>query len=185
MLGRGRRIGGGLDPEATAQLLLRSQDLELWSFRLLSKWLPKVQEWELKVELGRQIWEEAQHVDALWRLRAELVEAAEPPTPNPRLIELASIVGNDACTTCFLVALYGVVKPHLLTMYQDQLRLTDAGADAPAVRLLEGIIRDETGHITWGEQVITRDGAQRYCGREESKGKAMADYLTAGYGELV
>jgi hypothetical protein len=185
MLGRERRISRKLDPEVTAGLLLRSQDLELWSFRLLSTWLPKVQEWELKVELGRQIWEEAQHVDALWRLRTNLVRAAEPPAPNPRLSELTSIVGTDACTACFLVVLYGVVKPHLLETYQDQLGLVDVVADAPTVRLLKNIIRDETGQITWGEQAITRHGAQRLCGREEFKGKSMADYLTAGYGELV
>jgi hypothetical protein len=182
---RGRRIGGKLDPEENAQLLLSYQDLELWSFRLLSKWLPKVQEWELKVELGKQIWEEAQHVDALWRRRSELVEAAEPPKPNPRLSALASIVGPDACTACLLVSLYGVLKPRLLEMYQDHLGLADAVAEAPTVRVLKSIIRDEAEQVAWGEQVITRYGVHRYCGREENTGKSVAAYLIAEYGELV
>ncbi len=90
MLSGARRPGGRLDPEANARFLSRSQDLEVSSFRLLSKWLPRVQEWELKVELGEQIWQEAQHVDALWRGRSELGEAAAPPKPAPFAVSWAA-----------------------------------------------------------------------------------------------
>ena len=125
-------------------------------------------------------------MDALWRGSRALVEAAEPPKPNPRLRDLASIVGNDACTPCFLVALHGVFKPRLLEMYEDHARFADVVADAPTVRVLTSIIRDEVRQIKWGEHVSTRFGAERYCGREENiKRKSMADYLTAECGELV
>ncbi len=183
MRSRPRIISGKPDPEASAQVLADCQDLELGSFRLLNKWLPKVLEWELKVELGKHIWEEAQHVDALRRRRSELVEAAEPPMVNARVNELLSIVGNDACAACFLVALYGVLKPRLLETYQDHVGLADVVAESPTVRVLERIVRDETEHIKWGEQVIVRLGAERHCGKEENKRTSMAAFLNARYGE--
>ncbi len=181
MLIKARRLSGKLDPEAHAQLLSRSQELELASFQLASKWLPKVKEWELKVELGEQIWQEARHVDALWRGRRELVEASEPPQSDSRVGELGSIVGSDACTACFLVSLYGVLKPRLLEMYQDHARLADPVTDASTVRLLKRIIRDEVRQIEWGERATARLDPGRCCGREEDKRKSMADYLAAEF----
>jgi uncharacterized ferritin-like protein (DUF455 family) len=182
MLVRGNRISTKLDAEAKARLLFSCQELELGSFRLLNKWLPKVQEWELKVGLGKQIWQEAQHVDALWMRRSELLQNAEAPKPNPRVSELVSIVGNHACTACFLVGLYSVVKPRLLERYQHHVRSAEM-ADAPTVRALETIIREEIAQVTWGADVIARLGAERSCGFEETKKKSMTDYLTAEYGE--
>jgi hypothetical protein len=106
-------------------------------------WTPTTPELEVKVALGRHIWDFAQHADALgkrtFELRLPPQHSIPPAEPYRALVdELTRCDG----TSQRLAALYDAVRPGLEARYRRYLETTDTLLDAPSVVIVERILGD-------------------------------------------
>ena len=70
--------------DANRTLLNRYRFVEHESLLMLAGWLPRAATFELKCEMGRALWENAQHVNALYlRLREVQSPASRSPPTAP------------------------------------------------------------------------------------------------------
>src|SRR5258708_20015608 len=117
--------------------------LEVFLMETLARWVPTTPEMEVKVLMGRHIWDAAQHADALgkrtFELRAPLHYTLTPLPPYLRTMnELASV--ED--TAGRVHAVYDVILPGLAARYQQYLQNSDSLLDEPSFRVIEGILGD-------------------------------------------
>jgi hypothetical protein len=136
--------------------LARYAAIERRLLHILAGHMLGVSEYEIKLMLGRQLWEDAEHCDALRKripeLRGHLKDIEkELKGPLGRFLDEALRAQN---TIELLAGVYGVVKPALLAAYQEHQRTTNPLADNITVRLLRFNILEEEEHIAWGQQTL-------------------------------
>jgi hypothetical protein len=165
--------------------------LEVFLMETLAKWVPTTPEMEVKVLMGRHIWDAAQHADALGRrtfeLRAPLHYTLSPLPPHlSTMIELAAVEDTPGR----LQAAYDVILPGLTVRYQNYLRNSDALLDEPSFRVIEGILADyarmqkesEEVRSDLRETLVFDPGrAQRWSLRES----AIGDFVLQGNGSTL
>ena len=135
-------------------LLKRYQAFEIQSTRALGGWLPGIERWEVKHEIGRHIWEDAQHSKEmrtrLWELRI-----ANPDRPAEKDIALVfSQLVQAQADFEFLAGLYLVVKEALLRAYIDYVDSTYEVYDAPTIPVLRRLIAEKQEQINWARRSI-------------------------------
>jgi uncharacterized ferritin-like protein (DUF455 family) len=150
-----RRLGGAFDVQEGGRRVVRYQMLTFQIMRLLGGWLAKVPEYELKLEIGRHVWQDAQAAESLKQRTAELRIPTDadrrPPLEIQRWLD-----GLDAAETPlqFLVGIYRVAKPRLSAAMQYHAATTDPVCDAPTVRVLRPIVAELADQVAWGEAAI-------------------------------
>src|SRR5207249_4528979 len=113
---------------------------------------------EIKLLMGRHVWDLAQQCDAFGqrlpelRSRAHVSEAANPAVAT-FMDSLEDAEGPDQ-TVERLVGVYGVLKPHLLATYRDHLARANPVYEPPTRRILARCIDDEERHIAAGETIL-------------------------------
>jgi hypothetical protein len=122
----------------------------------LARWTPTTPEMEVKVLFGRDIWEEAQHADALGKRTHELrapLHHTQPPSAG-YLAFLGQLAAIDA-TADRLAAFYDVTLPALARRYDEFLAATDHLLDAPSVKVVKRILTDIAEMRRGAEQLRT------------------------------
>jgi hypothetical protein len=181
----------GLILREKAEYLATFRWLEVFLMEMLARWVPTTPEMEVKVLMGRHIWDAAQHADALgkrtFELRAPLHYTLTPLAPYLQTMnELASV--ED--TAGRVQAVYDVILPGLAARYKEYLQNSDSLLDEPSFRVIEGIlsayarmrresedVRSELTEIL----VFDPDRAQRWS-REES---AISEVVSHGSGSTL
>jgi len=132
-------------------LILREKAEHLGTFRwlgvflmeTLARWVPTTPEMEVKVLMGRHIWDAAQHADALgkrtFELRAPLHYTLAPLSPY---VEFLKDIASVDDTSGRVQAVYDVLLPALSARYQEYLKGSDSLLDEPSFRVLHGILND-------------------------------------------
>lgn len=133
----------GLMLREKAEYLATFRWLEVFLMETLARWVPTTPEMEVKVLMGRHIWDAAQHADALgkrtFELRAPLHYSVVPLAPYLQLMkELASV--ED--TPSRIQAIYDVILPGFASRYREYLGNSDSLLDEPSFRVIEGILSD-------------------------------------------
>jgi hypothetical protein len=106
-------------------------------------WTPTTAEMEVKVLLGRHIWDFAQHADALGRRTFELrLPAQHSLAPVEGYLRLLDDVAALEPTAERLAALYRAVLPGLDERYARYLEGSDPILDAPSRVIVERIRQD-------------------------------------------
>src|SRR4051812_30916104 len=147
-----RRLGGTFDVREGGRRVVRYQMVTFQVMRLLGGWLAKIPEYELKLEIGRHVWQDAQAAESLKQRTSELRIPTDadrrPPVEIQRWLDAL-----DAAETPlqFLVGIYRVVKPRLSAAMQFHASATDLVCDAPTVRVLRPIVAELADQIAWGE----------------------------------
>ena len=117
--------------------------VEVRLMEIAAAWTPTTPEMEVKVLLGRHIWDFAQHADALGRRTFEL---RQPEHHTLRPAEAYADVLEEAArleaTAERLAALYDALLPGMQTRYRSYLGATDGVLDAPSVVILERLLAD-------------------------------------------
>lgn len=117
--------------------------VEVRLMEIAAGWTPTIPEMEVKVLLGRHIWDFAQHADALgkrtFELRCPEQHSLPPSEPFAQLLEDSARVGS---TSDRLAVLYDVLLPGLEQRYREYLASTDTLVDAPSCVILERILGD-------------------------------------------
>jgi hypothetical protein len=117
--------------------------VQVFMMETLARWVPATPEMEVKVLLGRHVWDMARHADALGRrvyeLRMPLQHTLRPADGYVAFLE--EVAASEA-TRDRLDAAYEVTLPGLRLRYQAYLEATDHLLDEPSVRVIEGILAD-------------------------------------------
>lgn len=112
---------------------------------VLAAWIPTTPEMEVKLLLGKHIWDVAQHADALgnrtYELRLPLQFSLQPSEPYLRVLAELSTTRE---TPQRLAVFYEVMLPALAVRYHQYLEQTDSLMDAPTVQIIERILADES-----------------------------------------
>ncbi len=150
-----RKLGGSMDVRESGRRVVRYQVVSFAVMRLLGGWLAKIPEYELKLEIGRHVWQDAQAAEALRGRTGELRVPGDadrrPPVEVQRWLDMLDRANTPLQ---FLVGIYRVAKPRLVSAMLDHLESTDPVCDAPTLRTLRPILQDLGDQITWGESAI-------------------------------
>src|SRR5262249_42038291 len=153
---RGR--AGGLGVGAPARLVRHYRYAEERLMRTLAGWIALTPELPVKLLLGRQVWECAQHAD-LWGKRLPELRApaqvSEPP--NGDFVRFMDALGGRQAwgeTLARLTGVSRVLKPHLVEAYARHLERTNPVYEPPTRAILERCLGDERRHVADGERVL-------------------------------
>jgi len=128
------------------------------TMRILGGWIALTPELPAKLVMGRQVWDNAQHADALGRRLPELRAQAQVSEPGSeafaRFMDAVEEPEAPGQTVERLVGIYRVVKPHLLATYAAHMAQANAVYEPPTRRILACCIEDERRHIASGEAVL-------------------------------
>lgn len=133
----------GLILREKAEYLGTFRWLEVFLMETLARWVPTTPEMEVKVLMGRHIWDAAQHADALgkrtFELRAPLHYTLTPLSPYLDLMkELAAVEDTPGR----IQVIYDVLLPALTARYQEYLNGSDSLLDEPSYRVIQVILND-------------------------------------------
>jgi len=130
-----------LSVDARARAIATFRFVEVRLMEIVAAWTPTTPEMEVKVMLGRHIWEFSQHADALGKRTFELRHpeqwSLEPVEPFRQLLEE---VAGIADTAGRLAGLYDGILPGLERRYRAYIEATDHLLDAPSVVIIERIL---------------------------------------------
>jgi uncharacterized ferritin-like protein (DUF455 family) len=150
-----RRLGGEFDVPESGRRVVRYETVAFTTMRLLGGWLAKIPEYELKLEIGRHVWQDAQATEALRQRTSELRVPTDADRRAPVEVQRFLDALDEAQTPLqFLVGIYRVTKPRLLSAMQYHVTVTDTVCDAPTVRVLERIMVELSTQIRWGEAAV-------------------------------
>jgi bacterioferritin (cytochrome b1) len=108
--------------------------------------------WAMRLDLARQLWDEARHAEMSWRRMEELGGVPDPVPPIPALI-LAPMIGLSDPLERLLV-LQRVIEGRATERHR--YRVTYIGkelGDPVTARLYEYIVADERAHIGYSEWI--------------------------------
>jgi uncharacterized ferritin-like protein (DUF455 family) len=150
-----RRLGGSMDVRESGRRVVSYQMVSFAVMRLLGGWLAKIPEYELKLEIGRHVWQDAQAAESLRVRTGELRVPSDadrrPPVEVQRWLDRL----DQAVTPLqFLVGIYRVAKPRLVRAMVEHMESTDPVCDAPTLRTLRPIIQELREQIDWGNAAI-------------------------------
>lgn len=127
-------------------------------FEVLGGWVAAVADLQVKVVLDTHSLQHAWHAD-LWRQRLPVLRDVDPDAltvpANDHVRDLFDeLAAPSGGTAEMLVGAYGVVIPHLVVVYGDHLDRLTAAADAPAIRALGLVLRDDLDHWQQGQALL-------------------------------
>ncbi len=133
--------------------------VESWLFSILGGWVEAVPELDVKMLLGVQCHHHAWHAD-IWERETPQLGGAEPvvdTNPNAQLVAffdlLSSPIGRNLSIEK-LVGIFRVLMPRKVAAYSNHLENTSKVADAPTIRSLRLVLRDEIDDWREGELVL-------------------------------
>jgi len=135
------------------RLLQRYEVIERACLRVTAGWAMATSAWEIKVMLGRHMWQEAQRAD---RLRTRLKELRSGPLAHDNRTGLAEVVDYAARATHgaeYITGMYGVVKQALLQAYRLHREMTDMALDDGTLEALSANIASLEEQSRWAEGV--------------------------------
>lgn len=154
------RLAGRFSVEESARIVARFRYAEERAMRILAGWIALTPELPVKILFARHVWDCAQHAD-LWRRRLPELRApvgrGEPPDPAlGRFMALVEEPAGPAQTAERLLALYGVLKPHLVAVYQAHRAAANPVYEPPTIRILDRCLADERRHLAAGAVLLER-----------------------------
>lgn len=131
-----------IDIDANRRLLNRYRFVQHEAIRLLAGWLPKVANFELKCEMGRTLWEDALHVNALYLRLREIQSPAFQRPADAALVTLMGELLHAPDELAFLLGVYRVVTPSLLSALATHETATFPNSDQPSVHAIQHALLD-------------------------------------------
>jgi uncharacterized ferritin-like protein (DUF455 family) len=152
-----------IDFETNKRLLNRYRFIEYEMLRIMAGWLPATARMEVKLALGRLLWEDAQHVQYLYQRLREVQTPAFRPPGDPALEQLMAEAIHAPNERDLLAGLFRVIKPALVEAYHWHSVQTFANPDAPTLYAFRHILLDEDEHVRWADEEL----AKHPCGAWE------------------
>jgi hypothetical protein len=125
------------------QTIATFRHIEVRLMEIAAAWVPTTPEMEVKVLLGKHIWDFAQHADALGKRTFELrLPEQFSQKPSSGYVRLLDEVAAIEETSRRLAALYDAILPGIERRYLRYVERTDTLLDAPSVVVVERILQD-------------------------------------------
>jgi len=131
-----------IEIDANRRLLNRYRYVEHETMRVLAGWLPKVATFELKCEMGRTLWENAQHVNALYLRLREIQSPAFQQPDDEALVMLMRELLHAPDEFALGLTLYHIVTPGLIRALENHETATFPNSDQPSVHLIRHALLD-------------------------------------------
>lgn len=126
-----------------AQTIATFRFIEVRLMEIAAAWVPTTPEMEVKVLLGKHIWDFAQHADALGRRTFELrLPEQFSQRPSDEYVRILAELEAIEETPRRLAALYDGILPGIERRCARYVEQTDTLLDAPSVVILERILHD-------------------------------------------
>lgn len=139
----------------TIRLLQRYEQIERVLMRIGAGWAMATTNWNVKVTLGRHIWQDAQRAQR-WRLRLkELRSGPLGPDNNTGLTEVADYAARANHTAEYIAGMYGVLKSDLLRTYLAHESWTCSALDDATLEALRLNRVSLAEQCTWAEGVAS------------------------------
>lgn len=132
-----------IDIDRNRRWLNRYRFVEHEGLRILSGWLPQCAIFELKCEIGRAIWEDAQHVNSLYRRLREIQSPAFQTPADNALVRLMTEMWHAPGEVALTLAFWRVLKPELCRALRAHEAATFPNSDLPSVYAIQHILHDE------------------------------------------
>ena len=153
-------LAGHASVDASARRVSHYRWLEDRFLRILGGWIALTPELPVKLLFGRHVWDCAQHADLWGRRLPELRAPAHRGTPPSEgfahLVELVDGLQARHESIARVVAVYRVLKPHLVAAYQSHLAETNPIYEPPTRRILIRCLEEERRHVAAGAVILAR-----------------------------
>jgi hypothetical protein len=154
------RLAGHLSVDDSARRIRHYRYAEERLMRVLGGWIALTPELPAKLLFGRHVWDCAQHADAWGRRLPELRAPAQTSEPaNEGVVAFAQLLESPEAprqTLERIAGAYGVIKPHLVTLYARHLASANAVYEPPTRRILTRCLEEERRHAAAGAVVLAR-----------------------------
>ena len=110
--------------------------------RILAGWLPQVATFELKCEIGRSLWEDALHVNALYLRLREIQSPAFQKPSDTTLVTLMSELLHAPDEFALALGVFRVVTPSLIEALATHETATFPNSDLPSVYAIKHALLD-------------------------------------------
>jgi 1,2-phenylacetyl-CoA epoxidase catalytic subunit len=122
--------------------------------RMMAGWIALTPEVPVKLEMAKQVYEDALHTDALGKRLPELRAQAQVSKPaNENFVSFIQEIEdkeNWEDTIERLTGIYRVLKPHLISHYSALITAANPVYEPPTIRIFERMLAEETGHVERG-----------------------------------
>jgi hypothetical protein len=178
-------LTGHFSVDDSARRIRQYRWLEERLMRTLGGWIALTPELPVKLLLGRHVWDCAQHADLWGRRLPELRATAhqgEPPSEG--FVELMELIdGRQARHESLerVIAVYRVVKPHLVAAYEAHQADANHVYEPPTRRILARCLEEERRHVAAGAIVVDRLLADGRGGADEWE-RRLRDMLSRAGG---
>jgi hypothetical protein len=144
-----------IDLARNKRLLNRYRFIEYETLRILAGWLPATATMELKLAMGRLLWEDAQHVQHLYQRLREVQTPAFRPPGDEALEHLMAEAIHAPNEWDLMAGIFRMIKPALIKTYRWHSEQTFANPDAPTLYALNHILLDEEAQCHQVEEILT------------------------------
>jgi hypothetical protein len=163
-------LAGHASVDGSARRVSHYRWLEERLLRILGGWIALTPELPVKLLFGRHVWDCAQHADLWGRRLPELRAAARGVPPSEGFAHLVELVDGLQArheSIARVVAVYRVLKPHLVAAYRHHLAETNPIYEPPTRRILIRCLEEERRHVAAGAVILARIGVAQPSLAEE------------------
>jgi hypothetical protein len=147
---------GEYSVEKNAKVIQRYRYIHESLITIAAGQLPAREDWDLKVALGKHLYEDAEATDQLRKRLGQLRTSTsfinrDPDPALSLLMEELIHAKNDLELT---IGIYDVIKPALIQTYKKHIAETQQIVDQPTIRVLRSILLDLEEQVEWGQEMI-------------------------------
>lgn len=149
-----RTMDGVYSVRQSAAYIMNYRYGEERMMRMMAGWIALTPELPVKLEMARQVYEDALHTDLLGKRLGELRSQAQVSRPaNEAFVAFMNAIEDKEeweDTLERLVGIYRVLKPHLVAHYSAHLAAANPVYEPPTLRILQQMVEDEKRHVERG-----------------------------------
>jgi len=169
-----------------ARRLSNFRFVELELLELLAGWSQSIVHIPLRVGFGTQMYTQAMHCrDLAWALDNLKRAHFQTVAPSDEFVRLCERIWHLHAPLERLIAVYRVLKPHLVYVYETHIEATDPIADAHSIRVLRAAVADHRADIAWGEAAIAQLAGTIQQQRDTSDVQAELEHALKAAGGVV
>lgn len=184
-----RTLDGVYSVRQSARYIMNYRYAEERMMRMMAGWIALTPQLPVKLEMARQVYEDALHADALGKRLGELRSQAQVSrSPNEAFTGLMDEIENKERwedTIERLVGIYRVMKPHLVAHYSAHVAAANPVYEPPTLRILAHLVDDEKRHIERGSVLLNDllDSAEAH--RRAAQWQAHLEEILAAAGGVT
>lgn len=153
-----RTMDGVYSVRQSATYIMNYRYAEERMMRMMGGWIALTPELEVKLEMARQVYEDALHADMLGKRLGELRSPAQVSKPcNEAFVTFMNAIEDKEewdDTIERLVGIFRVLKPHLIAHYSAHVAAANPVYEPPTLRILQHMLEEEKRHAERGSVLL-------------------------------